>query len=137
LQVAYYFFPCFVLEQNPIEYPDAPWKPSKQVYVPGEKLTFTFTRCAKYGTTVDFTSRLVRVDKQKYDLQPDIFIEALSVYTESGCNTVTSLPKKLPTSLPSGIYRIELEISVKGRFKTYQVKESTQDFQIVKIKQAN
>lgn len=127
----------FITEENPITYPDAPWKTNKEVFLPGESLTFQFIRCASHRSFVSFTQRLVRVDKGKENLQPDIFISGASVFTEAGCNEVVSLPKKIPENIAPGIYRLVLHIQVSGKMRNHDMVESTQDFQIVAHKQSN
>ena len=100
-----------IFEEPPIWYNNLPFTVKPDPVKRGETFRFNIDRCAKYTVDYSWTEHYEHSETKKQTWQ-----QGSSATAQKGCQTVNSVPKRVPEDLEPGNYRLIFHIKVKGRF---------------------
>lgn len=117
------FFSFSFTEEPPITYEPGVFILDKDVYKRGETITFDLRRCSSIDGIYQFTQQFKNLDSGQVTVMP-----SAEIRVNKGCDNLRSVPKDIPEYLEPGRYRIEFAVVVEGKFKSFIIDLTTEEF---------
>jgi hypothetical protein len=120
-----------LVDPVPLEYRVNPFPVMQRQLKPGETLTTLTYRCNNTKAPITYITqrRWVRVDDEAQT--PAIPILDVTVTAQPGCVRAFSRRNAVPEDLPSGVWIIEGNAILQGRFREFHIAYETDPFEVL------